>query len=78
MAQTSAEQLKIYKEGLIPQAAAELRSALAAYQANRQDFQTLFSSFLDVLDLDLQYQRELAEHETALAKIEALTGVTLQ
>ena len=76
-AQTSSEQLKIYKEGLIPQAAATFRSALAAYQANRQDFQTLLSSFLDALDLDLQYQRELAEHEMALAKLEALTGVTL-
>jgi len=77
LVQTSTEQLKIYKEGLIPQAAATFRSALAAYEANRQDFQTLLSSFLDVLDLDLQYQRELAEHESALARIEALTGVTL-
>ena len=76
-AQTSSEQLKIYKEGLIPQAAATFSSALAAYQANRQDFQTLLSSFLDALDLDLQYQRELADHEAALARIEALTGVTL-
>lgn len=76
-AQTSSEQLKIYKEGLIPQAGAAFRSALAAYQVNRQDFQTLFSSFLDALDLDLQYQRELSDHEVALARIETLTGVTL-
>lgn len=76
-AQTSAQQLKIYKEGLIPQAAATFRSALAAYESNRQDFQTLLSPFLDALDLDLQYQRELADHETALARIETLTGVTL-
>jgi len=76
-AQTSSEQLKIYKEGLIPQAAAAFRSALAAYQSNRQDFQTLFSSFLDALDLDLQYQRELSDHEAALARIETLTGVML-
>ena len=77
VAQTSSEQLKIYSEGLIPQAAATFRSAMAAYQANRQGFQTLLSSFLDALDLDLQYQRELAEHESALAQIEALTGVSL-
>ena len=77
LVQTSTEQLKIYKEGLIPQAAATFRSALAAYENNRQDFQTLLSSFLDVLDLDLQYQKELAQHESALARIEALTGVTL-
>jgi outer membrane protein, heavy metal efflux system len=75
--QTSAEQLKIYREGLIPQAGVTFRSALVAYQANRQDFQTLLSSFLDALDLDLQYQQELAGHESALARIEALTGVTL-
>ena len=77
VAQTSSEQLKIYSEGLIPQAAATFRSAMAAYQANRQGFQTLLSSFLDALDLDLQYQRELADHEAALARIESLTGVTL-
>lgn len=75
LAQTSAEQLKIYNEGLIPQSEATFRSALAAYQANRQDFETLFSSFLDVLNLQIDYQRELADHESALAQLEALTGV---
>lgn len=74
-AQTSSEQLKIYKEGLIPQSEATFRSALAAYQANRQDFQTLLSSFLDVLNLQIEYERELADHESALAQLEALTGV---
>ncbi|HVH86041.1 MAG TPA: TolC family protein, partial [Terriglobales bacterium] len=77
-AQTSAEQLKIYKEGLIPQSEATFRSALAAYQANRQDFQTLLSSFLDVLNLETEYQRELADHESSLAQLEALTGVSFQ
>ncbi|MGH9569066.1 MAG: TolC family protein [Candidatus Angelobacter sp.] len=74
--QTSVEQLKIYKEGLIPQSEAAFRSALAAYQANRQDFETLLSSFQDVLNLQIEYQRELADHESALAELAALTGVT--
>jgi len=78
VAQTSAEQLKIYKEGLIPQSEATFRSAQAAYQANKQDFETLLNSFLDVLNLQIEYQQELADHETALARLEALTGVTLQ
>jgi len=77
IARLSAEQLKIYREGLIPQAAATFRSAMAAYQANRQDFETLLSSFRDVLDFDEQYQKELSEHESALARLESLTGVTL-
>jgi outer membrane protein TolC len=76
-ATTSAEQLKIYEDGLLPQSDATFRSALAAYQSNRQDFETLLSAFLDLLNLNLDYQRELATHESALARIETLTGVTL-
>src|SRR5260370_14157539 len=75
VAQTSAEQLKIYEDGLIPQANATFQSALAAYHANRQDFETLLSSFMDVLNLEIDYQRELADHETALSRLETLTGV---
>lgn len=78
LAQTSGEQLKIYNQGLIPQSEATFRSALAAYQANRQDFQTLLSSFEDVLNLQIDYQRELADHESALAQLETLTGVNFQ
>lgn len=73
----SEERLNIYKGGLIPQAEAALRAGMAAYQANRQDFETLLSNFLDVLNLDLDYRRELAEHESGLARLERLTGVTL-
>jgi outer membrane protein, heavy metal efflux system len=76
-AQTSGEQLKIYREGLIPQAEATYRAALASYQANRQEFGALLSSFRDLLDFEEQYQKELSEHESALARLESLTGVTL-
>ncbi len=73
----SEDQLKIYTEGLIPQSEAAFQAGLAAYQSNRQDFETLLSSFQDVLNSNLEYQRELAEHESALARLERLTGVTL-
>jgi outer membrane protein TolC len=75
--QTSNEQLTIYREGLLPQAEATFQAALAAYQSNRQDFESLLSSFLDVLNLNLAYVRELADHEAALARVERLTGVVL-
>jgi outer membrane protein TolC len=77
VAKTSAEQLKIFREGLLPQAEATFRAAITAYQANRQDFETLLSSFRDVLDFEEQYQKELSEHESALARLESLTGVAL-
>jgi outer membrane protein TolC len=76
-AQKTAELLKIYKEGLLPQARAGFQAGLAAYQNNRQDFQSLLSSFLDVLHLDQEYWQNTAERETALARLEQLTGIPL-
>jgi cobalt-zinc-cadmium efflux system outer membrane protein len=77
LARRSEDQLKIYSEGLIPQSEATFQAGLAAYQSNRQDFATLLSSFQDVLNSNLDYQRELVEHESALARLERLTGVSL-
>lgn len=76
-AQTSSELLRMYREGLIPQATATLQAGLAAYQSNRMDMQSVLSSFLDVLNFDEEYWRTLAQHETALAQLEKLTGITL-
>jgi hypothetical protein len=67
----------MYREGLIPQAAGTFKAGLAAYEANRQDFETLLTSFLDVLRLDEEYWHTLLDHETAVARLEQLTGVTL-
>jgi len=77
-AEKSAELLKIYQEGLLPQARAELKAGMAAYQSNRQDFQALLASFFDVLKLDEEYWQTLSDHETALAQIEATTGLSLR
>jgi outer membrane protein TolC len=77
-AQKNAEVLEIYREGLLPQARAEFEAGVAAYQNNRQDFQSLLTSFLDVLQLDEEYWQSAAERETALARIEQLTGLPLR
>ncbi len=77
LVKTSEEQLLIYRDGLIPQAQATIQAGLAAYESNRADFESLFSSYMDVLNLNLEYQQTLLDHETALAHAERLTGVTL-
>jgi len=77
-AQKTADLLKVYREGLLPQARAEFQAGVAAYQNNRQDFQALLASFLDVLRLDEEYWQSAAEHETALARLEELTGLSLR
>ncbi|MHB8502622.1 MAG: TolC family protein [Candidatus Acidiferrales bacterium] len=76
--QKTAELLKIYRDGLLPQARAGFQAGIAAYQNNRQDFQALLASFLDVLHLDEEYWKSIAEHETALARLEQLTGLSLR
>jgi outer membrane protein, heavy metal efflux system len=76
-AQQTADLLKIYRQGLLPQARAEFEAGMAAYQNNRQEFQSLLASYLDVLHLDEQYWQTLADRETALAGIEELTGLSL-
>lgn len=77
-AEKSAELLKIYRDGLIPQVRAEFQAGMAAYQSDRQNFQALLSSFLDVLKLDEEYWQTLAEHEAAVAQMEEITGLSLR
>jgi outer membrane protein, heavy metal efflux system len=74
----STDLLKIYREGLQPQARAEFQAGLAAYQSNREDFQALLASFLDVLKVDEEFWQTLSEHETARAQIEEVTGLSLR
>jgi outer membrane protein, heavy metal efflux system len=76
--QQTSELLKIHREGLSPQAQSEFRAGLAAYQSNKQDFQALLTAFLDVLHLDEDYWQNIAEYETAIARLEQLTGLSLQ
>ncbi len=77
-AQKTADLLKIYREGILPQARTEFQAGIAAYQNNRQDFQAVLTAFLDVLHLDEQYWQNLSARETALAHLEELTGLSLR
>ena len=76
-AQQSAELLKINREGLIPEARTGFQSGLAAYQNNRQDFPSLLTSYLDILRLEQENLQTLADHETAIARLEQITGLSL-
>ena len=75
--QQTSKLLKIHREGLSPQARSEFQAGLAAYQSNKQDFQALLTAFLDVLHLDEDYWQNMAEYETAIARLEQLTGLSL-
>ena len=78
LAQQTSELLKIHREGLSPQSRSEFQAALATYQSNKQDFQALLTAFLDVLHLDEEYWQNVSEYETAIARLEQITGLSLR
>src|SRR6266436_4169025 len=78
LAQQTSELLKIHREGLSPQSRSEFQAALASYQSNKQDFQALLAAFLDVLRFDQEYWQNIAEYETAIARLEQITGLSLR
>jgi outer membrane protein, heavy metal efflux system len=62
--------LKIYREGLLPQGRNSVDSAFAAYRVDKADFQTLISAVIDLLNLQQEYYRTVADHEIDVARIE--------
>ncbi|HEX5435263.1 MAG TPA: TolC family protein, partial [Candidatus Angelobacter sp.] len=78
MASTDAKLLTEYREGLIPQSDATYHSTLNAYASNRDDLVNVLHAITNDLVLRLDYAQTLADHETALAHLETLTGATLR
>jgi cobalt-zinc-cadmium efflux system outer membrane protein len=77
-AQRTKDLLRIYREGLLPQARTLVESGLAAYQDNRLDFSEVLSASLEISRLNSEYWQVLADHETAIARIEEITGLSLR
>ncbi len=75
LAARQANQLAVlYARAIVPQASQTLQSAELAYQAGTADFLTLLDDFSTVLDYQVNYYRQVAAYNTALAKLEPLVG----
>ena len=77
-ASSDEEQLKEFREGLIPHSDAVYRATLSAYASNKDQFTHVLSYFTDLLNLKIEYADTLLDHETALAHLEFLTGAPLR
>lgn len=75
---TTEDQLRIYREGLIPQSESAFNAGMAAYRTGRQEYQSLLASYSDTLRLGIEYQQLISEHEIALAHVERLIGGELK
>ena len=73
-AKASERLLTLYSKGVVPQSSLALESAMASYQVGSVDFLSLIANFTTLLNYETDYYRQLADYQTALARIEVLTG----
>jgi outer membrane protein TolC len=76
-AKASEDLLKLFSQGVIPQSSLALESSMSAYQVGTADFLTVMGNFSTVLNYEVDYYRELANYQTALARMESMVGVDL-
>jgi outer membrane protein, heavy metal efflux system len=69
--------LDLYGSGILPQAQQTYAASLSAYQVGSVDALNLIDSLLSLYRYQIEYQRVLADHERDVARLEAVTGVSL-
>jgi cobalt-zinc-cadmium efflux system outer membrane protein len=77
MAKSSERLFQLYAQGVVPQSSLALESSMSAYQVGNVDFLTILSNFNTVLDYEVNYYRELANYNMAVARLEPFVGVEL-
>ena len=75
-ARASDRLISLYKTAIIPQATLTLESAISSYEVGSVDFLTLVNTAIVLLDYELQYYRQLAQYQKALARLEPVVGMT--
>ena len=73
-ARTAQSLIRLYRQGIIPQATASLDSALSAYEVGSIDFLNLIDNALTVLNYELQYHEETRDYFQNLVRMEELLG----
>jgi outer membrane protein, heavy metal efflux system len=74
MAVNAGKMLDVYDKAIIPQAQLALEAAQSSYSVGTADFLTVVTNFSTIHGYQLDYYRQLADYQTALARIEAITG----
>jgi outer membrane protein TolC len=67
----------LYEKAVVPQSSLALEASMSSYEVGNVDFLSVLANFSNVLDYQIDYYRELAAFQTALAQLEPLVGVEL-
>lgn len=68
------QQLRLYREAIIPQAEMSLESAVSGYQVGKIDFLALLDSQITLFNLELELERLLVEREMSAIALDAARG----
>ena len=73
--------MSLYKDGLIPKSYQDVELSLSGYKTGSVDALTVITRLKAVIDYEISYWSQFAEHEKAIARIvaaAALTGTTMK
>jgi outer membrane protein TolC len=73
-AQTAKQMVDLYDQAILPQAELARDSAQASYEVGNVDFLTVVTSYTAIYSYELDYHRQRADYEIAIARISGLTG----
>jgi outer membrane protein TolC len=73
----SEQLLTLYSQGIVPQSSLALESSISSYETGAVDFLNVLGNFTTLLDYELNYKQQIANHEKALARLEELTALNL-
>ena len=73
----SKQLLDLYSKAVVPQSSLALESSMSAYEVGNVAFLTVLSNFSTILNYEVDYYRELANYQAALARMESLAGMEL-
>jgi outer membrane protein TolC len=73
----SRTQADLYRTVILPQADGSLESASSSYRVGKADFMNVLDSRMALFNFERQYYEMVADHQMALAELEALVGTTL-
>jgi cobalt-zinc-cadmium efflux system outer membrane protein len=76
MIKASDKLMSLYKDGLIPKSYQDVELSLSGYKTGTVDALTVITRLKSVIDYEISYWSQFAEREKAIARIEALTGLT--
>jgi outer membrane protein TolC len=71
---TARQMLDLYDQAILPQAQLARDSAQASYTVGNVDFLTVLTSYTAIYSYELDYHRQRADYEIAIARIYGLTG----